>query len=145
MKKIYPLIDCSSPTEGKFLLELSHRTDMGAPAGWVPVKSKTYWPPPSSTTTTTTQHPLRHDTPTSQSGMCFRVVLKMWTPEIYISNDFPLSFAFSSLFLLCFSFLSVVLSCFVLFEVHLFKFSLFSSEQMGIMLIVTLLLFLLPI
>ncbi|XP_042230906.1 protein hairless-like isoform X2 [Homarus americanus] len=75
--------------EGKFLLELSHRTDMGAPAGWVPVKSKTYWPPPSSATTTTTQHPLRHDTPTSQSGVygnavsddCSSLNSSPWTGE----------------------------------------------------------------
>lgn len=69
--------------EGKFLLELSHRTDMGAPAGWVPVKSKTYWPPPSSATTTTTQHPLRHDTPTSQSVSddCSSLNSSPWTGE----------------------------------------------------------------
>ncbi|KAK7069250.1 hypothetical protein SK128_013180 [Halocaridina rubra] len=67
--------------EGRFVLELSHRTEMGAPAGWVAVKSKTYWPPPSSATTTTTQHPLRHDTPTSQSDECSSLNSSPWTNE----------------------------------------------------------------
>ncbi|XP_070000154.1 protein hairless isoform X1 [Penaeus vannamei] len=77
--------------EGKFLLELSHRTDMGASAGWVPVKSKTYWPPPSSTTTTTTQLPLRHDTPTSQSisDDCSSLNSSPWTGEHVRKQSMP--------------------------------------------------------
>lgn len=77
--------------EGKFVLELSHRTDMGAPAGWVPVKSKTYWPPPSSTTTTTTQHPLRHDTPTSQSVSddCSSLNSSPWTSDHIRKQPLP--------------------------------------------------------
>ncbi|XP_045127028.1 proline-rich protein 36-like [Portunus trituberculatus] len=77
--------------EGKFLLELSHRTEMGAPAGWVPVKSKTYWPPPSSTTTTTTQHPLRHDTPTSQSVSddCSSLNSSPWTSDHIRKQPLP--------------------------------------------------------
>ncbi|KAK3859329.1 hypothetical protein Pcinc_034546 [Petrolisthes cinctipes] len=75
--------------EGKFLLELSHRAEMGAPAGWVPVKSKTYWPPPSSTTTTTTQHPLRHDTPTSQSDDCSSLNSSPWTNEHIRKQSVP--------------------------------------------------------
>ncbi|KAG0718490.1 Protein hairless [Chionoecetes opilio] len=77
--------------EGKFVLELSHRQDMGAPAGWVPVKSKTYWPPPSSTTTTTTQHPLRHDTPTSQSVSddCSSLNSSPWTSDHIRKQPLP--------------------------------------------------------
>ncbi|XP_066940361.1 protein hairless-like [Macrobrachium rosenbergii] len=75
--------------EGRFVLELSHRTEMGAPAGWVAVKSKTYWPPPSSATTTTTQHPLRHDTPTSQSDDCSSLNSSPWTSEHVRKQSVP--------------------------------------------------------
>ncbi|XP_049778315.1 protein hairless [Schistocerca cancellata] len=38
--------------DGKFILELSHRTE-GDRTSWVPVPKKTYWPPPATTATST--------------------------------------------------------------------------------------------
>ncbi|XP_076040107.1 uncharacterized protein LOC143024793 [Oratosquilla oratoria] len=62
--------------DGKLLLELSHRSE-GGTGGWIPVKSKTYWPPPSSTP----HHPLRHDTPTTHSDDTSSVNSSPWAVD----------------------------------------------------------------
>ena len=48
--------------DGKFILELSHRTD-GERTSWVPVPKKTYWPPPAAAGTP------RQESSTSLSGI----------------------------------------------------------------------------
>ena len=50
--------------DGKFILELSHRTD-GERTSWVPVPKKTYWPPPAAAGTP------RQESSTSLSGTVY--------------------------------------------------------------------------
>jgi len=53
--------------DGKFILELSHRTD-GERTSWVPVPKKTYWPPPAAAGTP------RQESSTSLSGIVYPVL-----------------------------------------------------------------------
>jgi hypothetical protein len=59
--------------DGKFILELSHRTD-GERTSWVPVPKKTYWPPPAAAGTP------RQESSTSLSGTVYPVLF----PNVFI-------------------------------------------------------------